>query len=336
MNTKSTSVAVVILNWNKAELTLSCIKNILRLLYENFTIYLVDNGSTDGSAELFLRNELITKSNKITFIANSQNLGYAEGNNVAIRQILLKNESIDYIWLVNNDAIVESDTLSILVKQANSDQRIGLASPILYRNKDKNVIECAGVKIDIKKARHYSTIDLETSKCWQKENPQQVGVMGTAMLLRRSMIDKIGLLNSDLFAYMEDIEYSIRAIKSGYLCITVHQASVYHLERPVFKPTQETKVPYIEYYNTRNEIVVYFWHSPFLSALKNAYWVTRKRVIKINSLRKSTTNTDVISALLSGLWDGYRFRLGKFKSSDKAPMLFKYLVFGFGRFLTTK
>jgi GT2 family glycosyltransferase len=328
-------VAIVILNWNKADLTLTCLKSISELLYNNYIVYIVDNGSTDGSPELLSQSEIIKSSKKIEFIANSQNLGYAEGNNVAIRRALDGHNSVDYIWLVNNDATVESDTLTTMVTSLENDKNIGLASPVLYRNKDKNNIECAGVRIDIKNAQHHPTIDIETSITWQQDNPNQIGVMGTAMLIRCDMIKKIGLLNSRLFAYMEDIDYSIRAIKSGYLCITVHHASVFHLERPRFVATTDAKKPYVGYYNTRNEIIVYFWHSPLSAAVKNAYWVFRKRIIKINNIIKFHGINDESDALLQGLWDGYNFNLGKFDPSRNSPHMFKLVVLRLGKLFFT-
>ena len=330
MSQPQPAVAIVILNWNKANLTLLCLKSIQELSYENYIIYIIDNGSTDDSTEIFSNSEIIRSREKIKLISNLSNLGYAEGNNVAIRQILAEHKSIEYIWLVNNDATVESGTLTTMVRSLENDKNIGLASPVLYRNKDKNDIECAGVRIDIKNAQHLPTIDIETSISWQQDNPNQIGVMGTAMLIRCDMIKKIGLLNSRLFAYMEDIDYSIRAVKSGYLCATIHNASVFHLERPRFVATSDTKKPYVGYYNTRNEIVVYFWHSPKLAAIKNSYWVLRKRATKINNIIKTQGINDEADALLLGLWDGYNFNLGKFDSTRKAPDLFKLIVSKFG------
>ena len=214
-------VAIVVLNWNGAEDTLRCIASLARQTHPNFRILVVDNGSTDGSTE-----RLRALGDRITLIESQENLGYTGGNNLAIREAL-KGEA-GYVWLFNNDAVAEPDTLELLVAAAEEDQRIGLLSPALLDPNGKIISDFRGGVYDPRLLTFNITNKTEIYQNWHKNTPELIWLYGTALLIRRSVIDKISVLDSRFFAYAEDNDYSIRSSKAGFFNVVVNSAKIYH------------------------------------------------------------------------------------------------------------
>src|SRR6267154_3812077 len=122
MSLSEPRVSIVILNWNSYEVTLDCLTSLRKIDYRNFELVIVDNGSIDGSPA-----KLLESAPEIRLIQNKTNLGFAAGCNVGVRDALRRGT--DYVLLLNNDTIVAFDFLSQLVRVAESDDRIGAASP---------------------------------------------------------------------------------------------------------------------------------------------------------------------------------------------------------------
>ncbi|HQT75851.1 MAG TPA: glycosyltransferase, partial [Rhodopila sp.] len=116
----SPAVYIIVLNWNGLHDTLRCITSLEQQQYANTRILVVDNGSTDGSADA-----LRALGDRIELIEVPTNLGYTGGNNLAMHQAFAQDA--DYVWLFNNDAVAEPDTLSKLMVRCEADTRIGLA-----------------------------------------------------------------------------------------------------------------------------------------------------------------------------------------------------------------
>src|SRR5205823_1889527 len=112
-------VGIIILNWNSYQVTSECLLSLRKLNYPNTEIVLVDNGSSDDSADR-LQNEFP----EIRVLRNPENLGFPGGNNVGIRYVL--DRGADYLLLLNNDTVVQPDFLRELVQVAESDATIGL------------------------------------------------------------------------------------------------------------------------------------------------------------------------------------------------------------------
>lgn len=111
-------VFIIILNWNGLENTLECLASVSKLAYPFRQTIIVDNGSTDGSPD-----RLRTAYPHLTLIEHGVNLGYTGGNNAAMQYAMA--HGADYVWLLNNDAVVEPDSLSALVATAVQNENIG-------------------------------------------------------------------------------------------------------------------------------------------------------------------------------------------------------------------
>jgi len=236
-------VSIIILNWNGKEDTLECLQSLYQISYPNYEIILVDNGSTDDSVEVFKE-----KYPEIKLIQNNENLGFAEGNNIAIRYVLeiLKP---DYILLLNNDTVVDPDFLDELVQTAETDPNIGVLGPTIYDYKPPRSLQSTGSKI---LWNHGDAINLTYEADVKAGTPKEVdAVTGCALLAKSEVFKKIGGLNKNYFAYFEEIEWCVRARKAMYKIIYVPQGKIWHKGGA----TSSKITGFAVYHHTRNR----FW-----------------------------------------------------------------------------
>ena len=116
MRVAEPKVTVIILNWNGRDHIQQCVESVLKSDYHNFDVIVVDNNSEDGSAKA-----VGERFPDVQIMANSENVGFAEGCNVGIRQAM-KSESA-YLWLLNNDTLVDSHSLSFLVRSCGKGRQ---------------------------------------------------------------------------------------------------------------------------------------------------------------------------------------------------------------------
>lgn len=216
--TSTPKVAIVIPNWNGIEDLPACLSS-LQLQTTPAEIIVVENGSTDGSAEL-----ISDKFPDVTLLLQSKNYGFSGGVNIGM-EYALKND-FDYVALFNNDAIADKNWLKHLVTTLDKDNIIGIAT-------------CKFTTID--KSHLDSTGDIYTSwglpyprgrgEAYGTQYDQEAvifGASGGASLYRVSMLREIGLMDDKYFAYYEDVDISFRAQLAGWKVIFVPKAIAYH------------------------------------------------------------------------------------------------------------
>lgn len=124
----SPKVSVIILNYNGKRFNKDCLDSLLAQSYQDFEIIFVDNASMDDSVqeiEKLFQEEI--GSEKIRVIRNSQNDGFAEGNNIGVRT----SRATDYIWLLNNDTVADKDALMHLIKRIENNRGIGAVGSLI-------------------------------------------------------------------------------------------------------------------------------------------------------------------------------------------------------------
>jgi len=240
-------VSIIILNWNGKEDTIECLESLKNISYPNYEIILVDNGSTDGSVKYFEENYP-----EIEMIENGENLGFAEGNNVAIEYILNSINS-EYILLLNNDTIVKDNFIENLVNTAEKDNQIGIYGPKMlfwdFKGR-KDVIWYAGGKADLSRGKiyHHKIGEIDY---FNENEPKEVDfISGCCMLIKRDVFEKIGLLDPIYFAYCEDIDFCLRAKKSNFKVIYVPTSIIWHKVSASTKGKFSSKKAYLKYRNT--------------------------------------------------------------------------------------
>ncbi|MBN2099795.1 MAG: glycosyltransferase family 2 protein [Dehalococcoidia bacterium] len=223
----SPKVSIIVLNWNGLSDTQECIRSLLQVTYPTREVILIDNASI-GDDVLQLEWEF---GDSIRILRNERNYGFAGGNNIGIRHVL-DHSSPDYVFLLNNDTTVAPDILDEMVKAAESDPGVGLLGPKIYFydfDGRKDVIWTAGGKIRWWHPWVYDAFGHNDDDLPRYQEPRTVHwVSGAAMMIRREVIDKIGLLDSGYFFGTEDVEYSLKARAHGFKCLYVPTARVWH------------------------------------------------------------------------------------------------------------
>ena len=267
---------VIVLNWNGYADTIECVKSCLGLDYPSFHIVVVDNCSDDNS-ESILKMEFP----QLAVLQTGKNLGYAGGNNVGIRYAL--DKKADYIWLLNNDTVVDPKALTELVKAAESEPAAGMAGSKILFYSEPTLIHYAGGMVDA---------DLGISEhigIYQKDNHQfdalsETGyITGCSLLVKRSLIEAIGFMDEAYFLYFEESEWCLRAKKHGFRLLYVPGSLVYHKESASTRKVGGAAT----YYMTRNRLY-------FISRNgTDAKWLTRFQVDLV-TLLKHTFHRDFV------------------------------------------
>ena len=241
------SWAVVVLNWNGREDTLRCLASIP----PDVPVFVPDNGSTDGSVEA-IRSAFPAAR----VIENGSNLGYSGGNNAGIRAAL--DEGAEWVVLLNNDAVLEEGALDALRAAAARHPRAGiLAGKLVF---DDGRVQWAGQRVALLtgysgRPRGYGRPDGA-----KYEGEIEVDrAVGALMAVSRAAIERVGLLDDDLFAYVEDVDWSLRVRAAGFACVLVPSARAVHaVSASTGGSTSTTPL----YYGARNTIVVAERHRP--------------------------------------------------------------------------
>jgi GT2 family glycosyltransferase len=216
-------VSVVILNWNGLSDTMECLDSLKKITYSNCSVVVVDNGSKGNDVEA-LKTRF---GNYISIIENDRNYGFAEGNNIGIRYAL-DNVKVDYILLLNNDMVVAPDFLSELVEATEKDISIGIAGPKIYYYGEPNKLQSAGARINWWSGIT-SLIGCGEIDKGQFDHLNDVDwVVGGGLLIKRQVLERIGLLYRPYFAYFEEAEWCTRCKKAGYRVVYVPSAKLWH------------------------------------------------------------------------------------------------------------
>lgn len=210
-------IFIIILNYNGKDCVRKALASVFCISYPNFEVVVVDNASQDGSCEMVKQG-----FPKIALIKNTENIGFAAGNNLGIKYSLERGAK--YILLLNNDTLAEKDFLSPLITLMEENEKVGLASPLILE-KDSSDLWFSGGKIDW----------LRMKTLHEKNNKQEnyLGsdfISGCSMLIRATVFKKIGLLDENFFLYWEDADFSVRAKKAGYQLAICPESHIRHFE----------------------------------------------------------------------------------------------------------
>lgn len=237
------SVAVIVLSWNGKDDTLECLESLRKVDYPCFRVILVDNASVDGTVEAVRRG-----FPEVEVIETGENLGFAEGNNIGIRHAL--DRGFDAVLLLNNDTIVDSGFLSAMVEPLYRSEDAAAANPLIYYYSQPDIIWAAGGEIDERTGIAYQRhIDEKDAGQFADEEAIDYGV-GTALLIRREAIEKVGLLDREYFLYYEESDWCYRAKDTGYKILFVPQSKVWHKVSRGFEGRSAAQL----YYFCRNRL----------------------------------------------------------------------------------
>jgi GT2 family glycosyltransferase len=237
-------VIFVVVNWNQRQLTLDCLASLYEQCYPNFDVVLVDNGSEDDSV-----SEVRATFPEVIIKENGKNLGIAAANNVGIHYAL-ENEA-DYVFLLNNDTVVDPAMLDTLVAVAESDPMIGATGPTMLYFDLPETIWCAGNCIDWSTGSTYRLRAGETlNSVMNLEQTEVDFITSCAVCIKTSVLQDVGLMDETYFIYYDETDWFARARARGWRIIYVPEAKMWHK----VSAAMGTASPATDYYMTRNVV----------------------------------------------------------------------------------
>ena len=208
-------VSVIIVNWNGAEIIADCLKSLSKQNYKPIEIIVVDNKSSDNSCDV------IRKFKDVTLIASDINTGFAGGNNLGYSKAKGK-----HILLLNTDTIVPKDFLVKLVEAMEKDSTIGIVQPkFLYENKTINSL---GAYLTNTGFLYYPGYGKKDTRTMYSKSDFVFSGYGACMLIRRKVIEQIGLFDDDYFMYFEETDFSMRAWLAGWKAYYTSETEILH------------------------------------------------------------------------------------------------------------
>ncbi len=237
-------VAVIIVCYNGVADTLECLDSLSRLTYPDVQTVVVDNASTDGTAEAVRE-----RFPDVHVLETGDNLGYAGGNNTGVRYAL-DTLRADYTFLLNNDTTVTPGLLEPLVAYAEANRAAGIIGPLMcYYDVPETVWASGGTM----SGRGDSILrDNGVPVAAVPDHPIEADfVVGCGILVRRDVWETVGLFDERFFLYYEDSDLCFRARRAGYRCVTVPTARLYHkISRSTGADSEQTL-----YYMRRNALL---------------------------------------------------------------------------------
>ncbi len=313
-------IFVIILNWNGLTDTLDCLSSLARANYQNMKIVVVDNSSDKNPMEIIKQN-----FPHVDVLCNSKNEGFCKGNNIGIQYSL--ERGADYVWLLNNDCEIEADTLTQIVKEAESSPEIGLVSPNVHYFDQKKRIQFTGSYIDISTFEIYYPKIKESADAIFQTGPNVI-LWGTALLIKKDVIENIGLLEEKFFAYWEDTDYSLRSLKRGYRNVVCNTARIYHKRKLTSEGEEPKKSAFFYYFFERNYL---------LMRRKDAHGIFSQFYFYLLALAVGSSHTvrypdEFVDIALTGVWHGLKGISGCYKDEPIMPVIFKNLLLKMSRF----
>lgn len=238
--------AILILNWNGAEDTITCLQSLVKVIQKEDYIFVIDNCSKDNSIDLitsYLENtaaifkssspsnlkEQFDESCHYYLVQNNVNAGFGTGNNVVLNQLKNIDNCFEFAWLLNNDAIAEEKSLFYLKEKIQSQSDIGAVGSIVLNLPDTHIVQNTGVKyypfLGISKLIHKNQ-PLATVNF--KEEIKFDYLNGASLMLDLNALEKIGYFDERYFLYSEEFDLQLRLKKEQYRIELVAESKVYH------------------------------------------------------------------------------------------------------------
>jgi len=248
------SVSIITVNFNQSLVTEELLKSVeLTNTYPNINIIVVDNGSKENNSGTWQ-----SKYPKVNFIRSDENLGFAGGNNLG-----LKEATGDYLFFVNNDTEFTPGLVQTLANVMDEHPEVGMISPkIMYFDKP-GVIQYVGFT-----GMNYYTARNKCEGQFQVDEGQYDNISGptgyahgAAMMVRREAIEKAGTMAENFFLYYEEMDWCDHIKKAGYQIWVDTRAVIYHKESVSVGKVSGLK----EYFMNRNRILFIRRNAPLMA-----------------------------------------------------------------------
>jgi len=238
-------VSIISVNYNQLEVTYEMLDSLRRLSFTDFEVILVDNASRENP-ERAIRD----RYPEVVFIRSEDNLGFAGGNNLGVKQ-----SQGDFLFFVNNDTVLTEGLIENMLAHFEEHPKSGIASPLIYyfeKQDGHELIQYAGATpVHSLTARNSIIGEKELDKGQYTLTQQTAFAHGAAMMVPRYVIEKAGLMTEYFFLYYEELDWCEKIKNAGFQIHVVPKAKIYHKESVSVGPMSTLKT----YYLNRNRIL---------------------------------------------------------------------------------
>lgn len=250
-----TNVGIVIVTWNGLRDTLKCLTSLRHQTHFQWQAVVVDNASQDGTPD-----RIAEYFPEVHLIQNDRNTGYVYANNQGIDYLLARG--CQWVLLLNNDVVLQPDSLAQMVRVGEENTQIGVIGPLMQRTLRPDVIDMGG-DLDFRWGRVLLRRFSEETPCAENWLPIDY-VWGCTLMARHEVMEKIGGLARIYDAYFEDAELCLRAKHLGYITAVALQSKVIH----AVGSSGEKRFLWQTYLRTRNHALF------FLRLSQPCHWPT--------------------------------------------------------------
>ncbi len=291
MNAGRPALVTIVLNTNRKQDTLECLASLGRCSGPVNHVIALDNHSLDGSVDAIRTAFPLTE-----IIAIETDRGYAGNNNVGLTAALAYES--EWILILNEDTILDPACLQELVTAGEADSAIGIVGPMVFHHDEPDVIQSAGGRL----GRFWESIHIgvnETNSNQFEQVRQVDWISGCALLVRRRLVEQIGMLDERFYYYWEETEWCLRARKAGWRIVHVPSAKLWHKGvRRDYTPS-----PNVTYYSTRNRFLMMSKHRPPLSVWVVVWGRTLRTLASWTIRHKWQAQRPHRDAMLQGIKD---------------------------------
>ena len=255
-------VAFVMVNWNGMRHTLECLRSLRADTYPDKQILVVDNGSTDGSVAA-----IQSEFPEVIVLKNGANLGATGGNNAGIRYAL-ETLAANYVLLLNNDTVVEADSVTYLMAAAAALPDIGAFTPVIHSFDNPEKVWMSATSLDMSRG-----LALHDNRRIPRrdEVPFTIPwISACGMLIRAEALRRVGLFDERYFIIWDDVDLSLRIADAGYGFAVVPASRIYHKVSSAFGGLTAN----YWYYQVRNNLLCASVHCG------DAYSQARRHIVK--------------------------------------------------------
>ncbi len=266
----NTNYLIILLNYNNWRDTVECIQSLNESDVDDSNILIIENYSQDDSVKKL--EELVPR---VKIIQNEKNLGFTGGNNIGIKYAL--ENKFEYAIVLNNDTIVESkDSIKTLIEKMDKNQDVTLGTGRIFYYPDKNkiwydggrLIKWRGMAVHNNFRKKIDEIHLINRSIYVDF------ISGCFMCIRLNDLHKLGYMDENFFLYLDDIEYSARAVKKKLKLMFFPQVKIYHKAMG-----EEKHTPKLVYYSIRNRKLLIKLHFGFIPKMYIELVLLLKKII---------------------------------------------------------
>ncbi|PKK90789.1 MAG: hypothetical protein CVV64_07885 [Candidatus Wallbacteria bacterium HGW-Wallbacteria-1] len=295
MEKSPNGIAAVIVNFNKRDLLRECILSLKKMHRQPDWVFVVDNGSSDGSADM-VRQEFFD----VTLVAMEENTGGAGGFNSGMKAAL--ETSCEFIYIMDNDVELHQDCLGELEKALLNEPSAAMAGSKVFYHSRKNIIWEAGCGFNwiLQTRIHRGDGKPDTG---QYDEIESVDYMpATTLLVRREAIRIAGLMDSSFFIYMDDADWCFRMAAMGWKILYVPDSVAWH------HFTSGMPSPFSVYYSTRNSLKIFqkHCHPHFLPLVYIMSIIKNMARLIVFSVKRNLAGLGENRAFIQAFADAYR------------------------------